>query len=439
MPALSADSLSPPGRLPKSKLLAVHLVWLLLAVMVALTLAASPFRYRELSQPCVGARCMSDNALLVPDTVAVLTAMGISLRQYAGFQLGIAFIHLMISWLLAVIVLRQPEKDRMMILVAIFLSLGGTSNPVISSLPVAFPWMTIPIAALLVAGYISFVLVFYLFPDGRFIPPWTRWLALILVIDELVLMILTTYMLATNRVIVIPWFGLLDGSIWLMSFLAIIAAQVYRYYRISNAVQRLQTRWVVFGSSITIFIGVALVVAGQLMGEASQSWYPLVITFFGSWLSVTILVTLGIAILRYRLFDIDIIIRKTLVYSLLTGLLGLVYFGGVVLLQGILTTDRGPRTAGDAAMSGQPSAVVIVVTTLVIAALFNPLRRRVQDFIDRRFYRQKYDAEKALAEFATAARSETDLKQLSSRLTRTVQESLQPEQVGLWLFQNKKS
>jgi O-antigen/teichoic acid export membrane protein len=138
----------------------------------------------------------------------------------------------------------------------------------------------------------------------------------------------------------------------------------------------------------------------------------------------------AIAILRYRLFDIDVIIRRTLQYSLLTGLLSLIYFGGVALLQGILTADRGKLLAnGD-----QPSsAVVIVVTTLVIAALFNPLRRWLQGFIDRRFYRSKYDAEKALAEFAAVARSGNDLAQLSERLTTTVQETLQPQQISLWL------
>ena len=110
--------------------------------------------------------------------------------------------------------------------------------------------------------------------------------------------------------------------------------------------------------------------------------------------------------------------------SILTGLLSLVYFGGVALLS---------------AFGGQSSPVVIVITTLAIAALFNPLRRRVQDFIDRRFYRRKYDAEKALAEFAAAARSETDLAQLSERLTGTVQDTLQPGQVSLWLQAASKS
>jgi hypothetical protein len=119
MPALPADSLSPPGRLTRSKLLAVRLVWLLLAVMVALTFAASPFRYRELSQPCVGT-LHERQCSLMPDTVADLTLPWGFSPSVCWISLRISFMHLMISWLLAVIVLRQP--DRMMIIVAIFLS-----------------------------------------------------------------------------------------------------------------------------------------------------------------------------------------------------------------------------------------------------------------------------------------------------------------------------
>ena len=120
-------------------------------------------------------------------------------------------------------------------------------------------------------------------------------------------------------------------------------------------------------------------------------------------------------------------------YSLLTGLLGLVYFGGVALMQGILTADRRRLTGGEGAVGSQPSAVVIVVTTLAIAALFNPLRTRIQDFIDRRFYRQKYNSEQALAQFATAARSQADLDHLVNALTEVTQNTLQPQQVNLWL------
>ena len=130
----------------------------------------------------------------------------------------------------------------------------------------------------------------------------------------------------------------------------------------------------------------------------------------------------GIAVLKYRLYEIDLIINRTLVYGALTVSLGLVYFGSVVLLQYLFR-----------ALTGQESQLAVVASTLAIAALFNPLRRRVQAFVDRRFYRRKYDAVQIMASFGARLRDETDLESLGDGLVGMVRETMQPAYVSLWM------
>ncbi len=214
-----------------------------------------------------------------------------------------------------------------------------------------------------------------------------------------------------------PSMAVIGFPITLGMVLAAIAALVHSALTMRDAISRAQLRWAVGG----VVLGLGLFLLNYPSIAVTGFLRQAILLLANMGLPV-ISVSLAVAILRYRLYDIDILIRRTLVYTLLTLLLALVYFGSVTVFQGIFT-----------ALGGSQSTAATVISTLAIAALFTPLRRRLQDFIDRRFYRRKYDAEQTLADFAAATRSETDLAQLTSRLTGAVQATLQPEQVSLWL------
>jgi hypothetical protein len=190
---------------------------------------------------------------------------------------------------------------------------------------------------------------------------------------------------------------------------------IFRYRR-AGGVERQQIKW--FALAAVLFLAYGLV--QELLYEAPGAWDVLIetVTFAGLYVAV------GIAILKYRLYDIDVIINRTLVYGALTAMLALVYFGGVALTEAIFRALTGQEE--------QPQ-LVIVVSTLVIAALFNALRRRIQAVIDRRFYRRKYDARKTLEAFSAKLRDETDLQALNDELVRAVRETMQPAHVSLWL------
>lgn len=197
-----------------------------------------------------------------------------------------------------------------------------------------------------------------------------------------------------------------------------ILSTILGYRRSSSEVVRRQLRWIVWAGVVANLPWVVLTVIPSMIG-----WAPLLSPGLIGILWCTIPTALAISILRERLFDIDLIIHRTLLYSLLTGLLALVYFASVVLLQTLLGMATGQRQ----------SAFVIVLSTLATAALFNPLRRRVQDFIDRRFYRRKFDAQKTLEAFAAGLRDEVEIEALSERLLAVVVETMQPAHVSLWL------
>ena len=199
-------------------------------------------------------------------------------------------------------------------------------------------------------------------------------------------------------------------------------------YRHSGGEVRLQIRWVAFAAS---FVGVAYAVTlvGELflIPEASitEQGPPLWLALIQDAVLISyavVPIAVGFAVLRYRLYDIDVLINRTLVYGSLTAMLVAVYIGGVVGLQAVLRV-----------ISGQESTLAVVVSTLAIAVLFNPLRRRVQAFVDRRFYRKKYDARKTLEAFSGRLRDETDLHTLRKDLVDVVKETMEPAHVSLWV------
>ena len=268
-----------------------------------------------------------------------------------------------------------------------------------------------------------------LFPNGRPLTPRWRWAVAyaiglfvfffsIAVFNKTLAPDASTY--GVNWSIPNP-LGFLDVSdtfftIWLIGVVILtllcVASIILRYRRASG-VQRKQINWLLYAISL---FGASYIPYLLFQAWGQNFWSVFVDLFF-----ITIPVAIGIAILRYRLWDIDLIIRKTLQYALLTGLLALTYFGGIILLQAILEPLTGSTN----------SPVITVITTLGIAALFNPLRNRIQDFIDRRFYRKKYDAEKALAQFAAIARDEVDMEKLTGALLDVVGETMQPEHISL--------
>jgi hypothetical protein len=192
-------------------------------------------------------------------------------------------------------------------------------------------------------------------------------------------------------------------------------------FRRARGVERQQLKWFAFSGVVFCAVFAIGPVLWYLPESPGTEWIWTVLFLLGA---STIPVAVGIAILRYKLYEIDLLINRTLVYGSLTASLALVYFGGVAATQTIFRALTGQE---------QQPQLAIVVSTLVIAALFNPLRRRIQGFIDRRFYRRKYDTRKTLETFSAKLRDETDLDALRDDLVGVVRETMQPAHVSLWL------
>jgi hypothetical protein len=290
----------------------------------------------------------------------------------------------------------------------------------------AYPGLRPLVSLLDVIGMASLILVLLVFPDGR-MPGKRR----PLVVAGLIITMITIPLLSggSSR-LQGPEIPPLATALWILLFVALIViglhSQVHRYRYVSTGIQRQQTKWVVFGLSGYLAVVLLWGYIGYAYPPSEPSparvgWVlvatPLILGF-----SSLVPITVAFAILRYRLFDIDRLINRALVYTILTGLLALAYLAGVVVLQQIF-----------ALLGVGQAPIAVVLSTLGIARLFNPLRRQVQAFIDRRFYRRRYDLARTLAAFGSQMREELEVDYLMAELFNVTAEALQPEHLSLWI------
>ncbi len=276
------------------------------------------------------------------------------------------------------------------------------------------------------------VQVFYLllFPTGRLPSRRWRWLAWLTVAYILVGVTTAAFSWGAHLGALGPIRNPLGiegltpiykAVLYTMSPALFIAAVFSLAVRLRRAVgvERQQLKWLAYAAGGLAIVSILLIIS---IAIDTPRWYEWVANAIIVTVTPGIPIAIGIAIIRYRLYDIDLLINRTLVYGSLTVTLVALYFGGIVVLQRVFVV-----------LTGQQSTLAVVASTLLIAALFTPLRRRIQSFIDRLFYRGKYDARKTLEGFSARLREETDLDALSDDLVEVVTETMQPEHISLWL------
>ena len=408
----SVNSSTATTRLSGSRLILARVLWVaVVTLIVALFLVMLPAYYALLQTVCTGATCAPTQP--TPDSAQGIQKLGLSLSAYATFTLALTIALAFLCIAVSAVIFWRKSDDWMALLVALGGVALGTLYVTFTLLGSHSAWQMLAIV-LNVLGNGVFFLVCSLFPNGRFVPRWTRWLLPCWVVAGL------TFLFFRD----VSFMYLVYNLVWLGEAVLLVIALFYRYHYASSPLQRQQTKWVIYGGSVAGIIVVGLTMPLYLFPSLGQagSFYQLVIAPAYILDVLIVPLSIGLAILRFRLYDIDIIINRTLVYSTLTVLLAAVYFGLVFAVQFLL---RG--------LISQTSGVAIVVSTLAIAALFQPLRHRIQSLIDRRFYRRKYDAARTLAAFSATIRDEVDLNQLSAQLIAVVEETMQPTFVSLWL------
>ncbi len=384
---------------------------------LVIVLAAIPDYYQRVTTQTVLTTQLGSVAQMSNAVVAERASeRGMTPEQYATYTILRSLVSLFVFGCAAFLILWKAGGNWyawFAVFMLLFYPTGGTLNEINQATQVMGRFYGI--GAVFWPLYLLFL---YLFPNGKAVPKWTRWPVGTVIGLHLAIMTGAIFVGFGIGAFLLPVWQTGAFIVISVGFPLILISQVLRYRNHATPIERQQTKW--FVGSLVFLVAISTIqtfLTGSLNSNENGWWGDL-----SSMFDLLIPISLVISILRYRLWDIDVIIRKTLVYTILTGALALLYFGLVTLLQSL-----------SASVFGRQSPVITVLSTLAIITLFNPLRRRIQDFIDRRFYRRKYDAEKALARFAEAARNETDINCLNEALLEVVRETVQPESVSLWL------
>jgi hypothetical protein len=412
-------------------LIFIHVVWILASLVDALLLVFSiPALIAMVHRPC-SADCIP--AQLSLSDFRALGGPGPALNAYVVYVL-VTVVAVSLAWgAVGVVIAWRKWSDPMALFVSLVLitfvpvniTFGATPTIVFGAtsrihvpdiLALSGPVITVLGIAATELIYPALAIFLLTFPTGRFAPRWSALLVLLWIAQNLLFFVQAPY--AVIQLCIVTTFG------------SAAAIQIYRYVQLYTPVQRQQTKWVVFPSVLTalpLFIGynVAPVFWPALSSPGSVYRLANIAVLLVS--NTFVPLGIGVAVLRYRLYDIDVIIRRSLIYGSLTVLLAALYFGSVIVLQLLVRAVPGQG------QQAEHNPIVLVLSTLLIAALFMPLRRRVQMIIDRRFYRTKFDATRTVEAFATTLQSEVDLDALREHLVEVVQETMQPVSVSLWL------
>jgi hypothetical protein len=373
-----------------------------------------------------------------------LYVLGMNAATYGLITVILDFVFILAHYAIALVIFLRKKDDWLTLLVALAMVVNGALIPLAltySQLVVSPIWLGL-VRLVIYMGVVTSISLLYLFPDGRFVPSWTRGMVI-----AWALLCLPAIFAPGLPISMPSWPAAVQLGIHLVFSATGIFAQVYRYLHVSSPIQRQQAKWAIFGliaaglGPLAYFLPFVIFptlgqqavpnILYQRIGSSffSFSYIARMINSAGFNLFTLIFpISFAIAILRYRLWDIDILINRALVYTVLSGTLLIVYLASVILLESILRAITGEGR----------NQLVTVLSTLAIAASFAPLRRQVQNAIDRRFYRNRYNAARTVEAFGEGLREEVDLNTLSARLVAVVEETMQPEQVSLWLRPGKR-